>query len=146
MATVVKYSGAAAVPFDGTRKDFQVYELITCAATDIVDANVLQLLNIPENSRVKSVRVKIVTPAVVGTSLVMNIGITGGTTNGFDASVNLTASAGTITQSTPSDTYPAAGGYFVSTSDTVDGLLALVGAVTTAPVFKIWACCESFSE
>jgi hypothetical protein len=84
--------------------------------------------------------------AVVATSMVTTVGITGGNVNGLDASEDMEAAVGTMYHSTPGDTYPAAGGFLSASAAVLAVVFATVGAITTAPKFKMWVDCEYMKE
>lgn len=145
MATVQK-AASVAIPWDGINKRFQMYQEITLTLAETVNANVIELLPLPVGVRCYGVTIQMITAGVAATSIAANIGITGGTVNGFDSAVDLMGTALIVTQSTPSDTYPAAGGFMPIVDETIDAVLAITGAVTVAPKFRIWADCEYIKE
>jgi hypothetical protein len=87
---------------------------------------------------VKGIIYKIVT-AGAGSTITLDFGITGGTADGFDAAIDGKTTAGTVLKSTPSDTYPAAGGYYAAADGTIDILLKSISAMTTGTVLTIQA-------
>lgn len=130
-------SALAARPAHAENKKFIMKSgTITLPATAAA-ADIFKLLPIKAGWLVKSTKVKMVT-AAVGTTLTGDIGITGGTTNGFDAAFSLKGAAGTVTMSTPSDTYPAAGGYYASADTTLDLVLNTVTAITGGAAFVVY--------
>jgi hypothetical protein len=139
-------TASTAIPWDGLEKRFQMYSEFDIGVLECENSDVVSLFDIPAGVKVHGVTIEVTRQAVVATSMVIAVGITGGTTNGFDASADMEAAAGTLYHSTPSDTYPAAGG-FVSASDTVLALVfTTVGAITTAPKLKVWVDCEFLKE
>ena len=129
--------GAACIPLDAAGKVFLLKNTVTmpeCVSTDI-----LQVLPIPAKTLVLSTAFRMSTIAV-GTTCTGTVGITGGTANGFDAAVDFKTAITSIVQGTPSDTYTAAGGHYAHTADTID-VVATISAVTTWPVFDVWALC-----
>lgn len=126
----------ASIPFTGN-KMFLLKKRIVVPAGAVTN-DVLKAFNIKKGWLVKGVTVKTVV-ASVGTTHTADIGITGGTADGFDAAIDLKGAAGTVTKSTPSDTYPAAGGYYATADGTLDVLMKSISAITTFATFDITA-------
>ena len=145
MATVNKRKGSAGLPWDGMNRHFTLYEEIDLAATEGVTANIIQCLDVPAHVRVMKTMVEIIRTTVVATSMVADVGYTG-VVNAFDAAIDLEAANKFVYQSTPSDVAPALGGALFTAAGTIDLVLTTVGAITTAPKFRIWAFCEYIPE
>lgn len=142
MATV----DSAAPPHAGTGKHYVMYAKVDLSSYTMVAADVYQLLAIPANTLVRNVKVKMVTPAV-GTTLTGNFG-DGAGADSWDAAVDLKGAAGTWTTSlVGTDAYAAAAaqGKFYSAADTIDLTLATVTAVTSNPVFYVYAECIDYN-
>jgi hypothetical protein len=126
---------AAVVPFQGG-KFFKTAPITISVPTTAVTNDVIQAVPIKAGWLVQGVIVKMVT-AAVGTAHTADIGITGGSAAGFDAAISLKGAAGTVTFSTPSDTYTAAGGFYATANDTVDVLMKSIDTLTVFPTFTI---------
>jgi hypothetical protein len=137
---------ATAIPWDGLAKRFQMYSEFDIGVLECENSDVVSLFDIPAGVKVHGLTVEVTRQAVVGTSMVIALGITGGTTNGFDASEDMEAAAGTLYHSTPADTYPAAGGYVAAADSVLAAVFSTVGAITTAPKIKVWVDCEYLKE
>jgi hypothetical protein len=140
--TFDEIEGSACIPLDTVPKMYVIKNRVTLDST-AVSTDIVQALPVRASTVVLGTYIKMVT-AAVGTTCTATVGITGGTANGFDASVDLKSVAGSVIQSTPSDTYPAAGGFYTAAADTID-LVVTVDTLTTFPVFDIWAICIDLS-
>lgn len=112
---------------------------------------IIQAIKVPAGTFVQRVLVKVVT-AATGTALTANVG-DGDSATGYDAEINLKATAGTITTSTNAftlaegtpnvitvtDAYNAGKAY--TAEDTIDVKLATVTDVTAWPVIEVTAVC-----
>jgi hypothetical protein len=139
--TTTATTATAGVPYVGMGKVFitQPYT-VTIPSTGVTN-DIVQTIPIKAGWLVLGTIIKPVTAGVGGT-ITLDVGITGGTADGFDAAINGETAVGTNLQSTPSDTYPAAGGFLAAADDTIDILLkSIVSAITTEPVFTIQAIC-----
>lgn len=131
----------------GIAKHYVMSAKVDLSAYTLVAADIYQLLAIPANTLVRNVKVKMVTPAV-GTTLTGNFG-DGAGADSWDAAVDLKGTAGTWTTSlVGTDAYAAAAaqGKFYSADDTIDLTLATVTAITSSPVFEIYAECIDFNR
>jgi hypothetical protein len=137
---------ATAIPWDGINKRFQMYNEFDIGVLECENADVVSLFDIPAGVKVHGLTVEVTRQAVVATSMVIALGITGATTNGFDASQDMEQPAGTLFHSTPSDTYPAAGGYISASDSILAAVFTTVGAITTAPKIKVWVDCEFLKQ
>ena len=138
-------SGAgSAVPINGTNRRGQVTATITVPLLGVTN-DILQCIPIKKGQKCHGISMVIVT-AGAGTTVALDIGITGGTAAGFDSQVDAKAAAGTVTQSVLADTYPAAGGFYATADDTIDILLHTITAMTTAPVVKLIADIETIVD
>lgn len=135
--TFDKTNGVAGIPFEGLNKTYRLDNRITIPAA-AVSTDIIQCLPVKAGTLVLGVYEKIVTPATA-TSISATVG-DGDTANGYDASVDLKGAAGAVTKSTPSDTYPAAGGKYYSADDTID-LVVTVNTMTVGAVLDIYADC-----
>lgn len=130
-------NGVAGIPFAGLNKVYRLSNRITIPA-GAVSTDIIKCLPVLSGTLVMNVYEKIVT-AATATSITATVG-DGDTANGFDASIDLKGTAGTVTKSTPSDTFPAAGGKYYSANDTID-LVVTVNTMTVGAVIDIYADC-----
>ena len=131
-------AGTACVPLDALGKVFLIKNTVVMPTT-AVSADILQVLDVPAKTLVLGTMVRNSVIAV-GTTCTGTIGITGGTANGFDAAVDFKTAITALIQSTPSDTYPAAGGFYTNVADTID-IVPTISTLTVFPTFEIWALC-----
>lgn len=132
-------SNAAVVPYSGINKHFTIENTITIP-TGIAAGDIFQAIPVKAGWLVLGTVWKPVT-AATATTLTLLVGITGGTVDGFDANIDGTAT--TVVKSTPSDTYPAAGGFYVTADDTIDveAHAYTAGATPAAGTYKLIAFC-----
>lgn len=134
------------VPHSGAGKVYVMKNTIDLTDDAITAADVYQVLAIPANTRVKNVVCEIET-AAVGTTLTMDIG-DGGATNGWDASVNGMATAGTVTSSavgTDARAAAASQGYLYTTADSIDIVMTTATAITAGPKLTLYAECVDYN-
>lgn len=135
--TFDRTDGVASIPFRGLDKYYVLKSRITVPTT-AVSTDIIQCVNIPAGTLVKSVGI-LMNTAATATTLTCTVG-DGATADGWDASVNLKGTAGTWTMSTPSDTFPALGGKYYSSADTID-ITVTVNTLTVGAVFDIFVEC-----
>ena len=115
-----------------------------------IEANeIIQAISVPAGTFVQKVLTKIVSKATA-TGLTAHVG-DGSDADGFDASVDLTATAGTVatsglalTEGTPNtlvDAYSAGKAY--TAADTIDLTVATYNTVSVLPVVEVVAVCLS---
>ena len=124
------------IPFTGN-KVFRIKKRIVVPVTAVTN-DVIKALYIKKGWNVEAVHVKIVTPSA-GTTHTADVGITGGTADGFDAAIDLKGAAGTVTKTIPADTYAAAGGYYATADGTIDILMKSIVGLTAFATFDISA-------
>ena len=139
MATINGLGGhSAAVPFKTRGAAFVLENEVDLDALNVSDGDVVQALPAGDGMRVLMVETEIVTPSDAATSATMDIG-DGADADGYDAGVNLKASAGTITcTDLTSDAYGASGKRYTS-NDTIDLTVHYSGAVTVKGKVKVRA-------
>ena len=135
--TFDKTAGIACIPWDGLNKPYRLDNKVTIPVT-AVSTDIIQCLPVKAGTVVLGVYEKIVTPATA-TSISATVG-DGATADGYDASIDLKGVAGTVTKSTPADTYPAAGGKYYPADDTID-LVVTVNTMTVGAVIEVFADC-----
>ncbi|MBF0591200.1 MAG: hypothetical protein HQL02_03845 [Nitrospirae bacterium] len=113
MATVDLTGGTSAIPYNGINREYQIRNRLNLGVTHVAASDTLNVLTVKANTHVKKVYTKVITPE--GATATCTIGDSTSAA-GFDASVNLNAAAGTITQSTVSDTYADGKIYTTETS------------------------------
>jgi hypothetical protein len=134
------------VPFHGINRHYVIQNTIDLTAGAITAADVYQALTIPAGTLVRSVHVKVLTPAV-GTTLTMNVG-DGGSSAGWIGSTDGKAVAGTFDHSTlgtDARAVTADGGYFYSTVDSLDVVMTTATGITAGPKFILFAECVDFN-
>lgn len=135
---------AAAKPYSGLNRHFQIKSpLITLPAAAVTN-DILEVLPVKEGWLVKGTRAEIVVQGA-GTTITLDIGITGGTVDGFDAAIDGKTAAGSVLLSTPSDTYPAAGGFYVTADDTIDIKCKAISSMTTPTQLYVYADVEDLN-
>jgi len=102
-----------------------------------ITTDVLKCIPVKAGWKVWGVMMKQVTQGA-GTTITLDVGITGDNDDGCDAAIDGKGAVGTVTFSTPSDEYWAAGGKYLAADDTVDIYLDNINTMTTAPVFDMW--------
>lgn len=127
---------AYTAPIAGFNKRFQVRSALITLPAGAATNDIIEAVPVKAGWLIHGSRVKIVT-AAVGTAAALDIGITGGTVDGFDANIDSKAAAGTVYKSTPSDTYAAAGGHYVTAADTVDVKCKTITDMTTPSAFYV---------
>ena len=113
MATIDLTGGQSAIPFDGLNKLYRIKNRLDFSETNAAASDVVHAVKIRPNSHVKKVYVKLITPE--GAAATCTVGDSGDA-DGFDASADLNAAAGAITQNTISDAY-ADGRIYTSEAD-----------------------------
>lgn len=138
--------GAGAIPHNAGRRSYVLTSTVDLTAGAITQADVYQCLAIPANTLVESVHIVSNTPAV-GTTLTMNVG-DGGATNGWMASVDGKAAAGTFDHSTvgtDARSVAANNGYFYDSADTIDVVMTTATSITAGPSFTLFAVCSDLN-
>lgn len=141
MATITDWVTAseACITTEGPRKAYVLKNRIDFSEVNTGASDVVQVLAIPAGTMVIDVLTKLITPE--GGTLTATVG-DGGSAAGWDGSVNLNTTAGTITQSVQgTDARKAANatGYVYTTADTID-LTMSANAADTA-VIEVYAIC-----
>jgi len=139
MAVVNGLGGhTAEVPFKGAGAAFILENTIDLDALNVSSGDTVQALPVKEGMRIPIVETEIVTPSDAATSATADIG-DGDDADGFDAAVDLKASAGTIVcTAIGTDAYGASGKRYTG-SDTIDITVTYSGAVTVKGKVKIRA-------
>jgi hypothetical protein len=137
VTTTDSTGGAAATPpYAGKDKYFVTPPITVTVPLTGVTNDVVKMIPVKAGWLVKGLIIKPVT-AAAGTTITLDAGVTGGTTDGFRAAFD---GKGTTTLVSPlSATYPAAGGFYVTADTTIDLLLKSISSMTTAPVFTVQA-------
>lgn len=156
MSVIDLTNGMLAVrPASGPDRKFLVPSPLITIPDSIVTNDVILAIPLKKGWLVKGTKEKFAVAGVGGT-ITLDVGIVSydGTTlteidyNGLDAAISGKTTAGSVLQSTPSDAYPAAGGYYVATDDLYFiAILAnsIVSAITTEPQLRIYADIEDLS-
>jgi len=142
MATVDMTAGSNATSLGGgVIRIANTVDLKAAAAAKgsaLVSTDIIECLDIPKNMHVSNVFVR-TKVAAAGTTLTATVG-DGATANGWDASIDLKAAAGTVTCGVGgTDAFKTAGKLY-STADTID-LVLTVSTITDPGVFDIIAEC-----
>lgn len=139
--TVTSGVPEAAIPYIGKDKHYVAKTVIDLTGGAITAADIYQSLALREDTLVRSVHIEILT-APVGTSLIIDIG-DGGDANGWIGSFNVTTGGeGSWDHSASADdAYVSIDGYFYTTADTIDVVMATASAITAGPKFAIYAEC-----
>lgn len=135
------------IPFQRQTKRYVISNVVDLTAGAITAADVYQCLSIPADTLVESVHIESLKPAV-GTTLTMNVG-DGGATNGWMASVDGKASAGTFDHSTggtDARSVIANSGYFYDSADSIDVVMTTAASITAGPKFRLSAICTDLNE
>jgi hypothetical protein len=142
MATLDRTSGSGGVPSGGGNKVYIVKNRLDFRAVDsggdgvATSGDVVQAISLSANTHVLKVYVKVVVPE--GGTATATVG-DGAGTNSWDASVNLNATAGTVTTSLEADAYGTEGKVYTM-ADTIDLTL---GNDLDAAIVDIYAlCCD----
>jgi hypothetical protein len=133
-------------PYDAHGRVYKMKNVIDLTAGPIVAADVYQCIAVPAKTKVIEVMTRILTPAV-GTTLTMNVG-DGGATNGWDASVDGKAAAGTesfAANGTDARAAAADNGYYYDAADSIDIVMTTATAITAGPKLEIHALCVDYS-
>lgn len=109
---------------------------ITIPVTGVTN-DILQCIPVRAGMRIHGVLTKQITQGTA-TTVTLDIGITGAVADGLNAAIDGKSAAGTVLHSTPSDTWPALGGYYVTADDTVDILLKSINTMTVSPVIDMY--------
>lgn len=121
---------AYTAPIAGFNKRFQVRSNLITIPAGAATNDIIKVVPIKKGWLIHGTREEIVV-AGVGSAVTLDVGITSGTVDGFDAAIDGKSAAGTILKSTPSDTYPAAGGFLAAADGTVDIKCKTITAMTT---------------
>lgn len=133
-------------PFDAHGRIYKIKTVLDLTGGPIVAADVYQCIAVPAKTKVIEVMSRILTPAV-GTTLTMNVG-DGGSTNGWDASVDGKAVAGTesfCANGTDARAAAADNGYYYDVADSIDIVMTTATAITAGPKLELHALCVDYS-
>ena len=140
MATVNAVSDyKACVPFKDAGAFFVIKRTIDLDNITHNSGDVLQVLPVPAGIRCVGVECEIVTPSDAATSSAIDIG-DGDDADGYDAAVDLKASAGSITVTGSGDAYFFPGKRYTA-DDTIDITPTYSGATTTKGKIILRAFC-----
>lgn len=151
MATFDKTNGSGGVPIAATSRDYVISNTIDLAAiTGLATGDTIQALNVEAGTLVKKVLVKIDT-ALVGTSGSVTVG-DGTNAAGWDTSVDLKGTAGTVSQTQlgltegmPNTLVDAfAAGKVYTAADTIDLVLTSNTVTTYGKVTVIALCAKVY--
>jgi hypothetical protein len=136
MATVTTYSDKQgyANPFNGAFAPFLAQQRIDCATLNVAASDTVQAIKVPAGTYVLNVFVKVVTPE--GGALTATVG-DGSGVNSWDASTDLNATAGTVTQGISGTDAYALTGKLYTANDTID--LVHSAAIADAAVYDVIA-------
>lgn len=128
---------SAGHPWIGVDNSVVIKNTVVANASHL-NGDVLQVMKVPAGLKVKSVSIKIVTPAVA-TTYTSHVG-DGDDADGFDAAIDLEAAAGTVYHTAiGTDAYGASGKLYTA-ADTIDMTLTITAA-TVYPTFDVIAEC-----
>ena len=135
MSTTIDLTGGqSAIPWDGLNTTYRMVNRLDFSLNPALATNIVEAVKVQANTHVTKVYVKVVTAE--GSTATATVGVVG-TPAGLIASANLNATAGTLTQSTISDTL-ANGVVF-----TADGTIDIVPAENLShAVVDVIAVCE----
>jgi hypothetical protein len=146
-------SSLGAVPYRGVGRSYVLTNTVDLTGVALVSADIHEVLSVPPNTQVESVHIVIDTPAV-GTTLTMDVG-DAGNPNGWMASTDGKATAGTYDHSADADEIPvgAEGGYFYGNAGTVavplgyliNVTMTTATAITAGPKFRLFAICHDLN-
>ena len=134
--TTTAVVGTGAVPYRTMGKVFITEPNTVTVPVTAVSNDIVQCVPVLKGWLVFGIVVKMLTRGTA-TTITANFGITGGTTNGFAASADLTAAGPFL--SPLASTYPAAGGYLAAADGTIDCLLSTISVMTVGPVMSVQA-------
>jgi len=132
--TTTAVVGTAAVPYRSMGKSFITPPATVTVPLTAVTNDVVQCVPYLKGWLIEGIIVKMLTRGTA-TTITGQFGITGGTTNGFAASADLTAAGPFL--SPLAGTYPAAGGFLAAADGTVDLLLSTITLMTVAPIISV---------
>ena len=137
MATITDFVQSASLPWDGKDKFVVMKNRLDFTKKAGAATDVVQALNVPAGTGVLNVFVKVITPQ--GGTCTATVG-DGAGANSWDASTDLNAAAGTITQgAVGTDAYAVANlGKVYAAADTIDLVL---GHTTNVAVIEVYALC-----
>jgi hypothetical protein len=141
MATLAKYNSQTAIPASGLNKVFLIENTVNLAA--VATGDVVQALRVAADTYVQQVFVEVVTAS--GLTSTATVG-DGDDADGYDASTNLNATAGTITYGAGgTDAYLTANGKLYTAADTIDLTCTITSGPIVAGSIKIRALCVDVS-
>jgi len=149
MATIDKTGSGALLgvtPLTGLGKTYVIKKVLDLTGGAVTGGDVYQMLAIPAQTKVVEVGTLILVPAV-GTTLTMNVG-DGGATNGWDASVDGKAVAGTnsiAANGTDARAVATSNGYLYEAADSIDIVMTTATGITAGPKLLIFATCIDYS-
>jgi len=141
MATITDWAtvARASIPVDALNKVYVLSNRIDFSEVNTAASDVVQALTIPAGTMVIDVMTKLITAE--GGVLTAEVG-DGDDPNGWDASVDLNTTVGTLTKSVEgTDARKAANatGYYYSAADTID--LTMSANAADAAVIDVFALC-----
>lgn len=139
MATLDKTGGNSQIPWAGISKPYVLQNEINLAA--VATGDVVQALSIKAKTFVENVFVEIITPTGLTSTATVGDGVTA---NGWDASVNLNAAAGTRTKgdgTAGADPFAIPNGKDYVTADTIDLTCTITGGPIVTGKIKVSAIC-----
>lgn len=129
---------SAGVPFEGSLGKFFILEnTLDLDDLDPASADVVQALPVKAGMRILLTEVESVTPADSATSAAATVG-DGDAADGYDADVDLKATAGTIASTASTDTFAGVGKRYTA-DDTIDLVPTFTGTTTVKGKVKIRA-------
>lgn len=145
MATITDWAtvAQASIPVDSLNNVFVLKNRIDFSEVNTAASDVVQALTIPANTMVIDVMTRLITAE--GGTLTATVG-DGGSAAGWDGSVDLNTTAGTVTQSvegTDARKASNATGYVYTSADTID-LTMSANAADTA-VIDVMALCVNLN-
>jgi hypothetical protein len=129
--------GVGAIPADGLNKAVVLKSRVDFSEVSCLSGDVVQALRIPKNFLVLNVFVKVVTAE--GGTCTATVG-DGSDADGWDASANLNATAGTVTQgASGTDAYAAIAnfGKLYTADDTIDLVLGNDADTAVVDIFAV---------
>ena len=135
MATITTFSAQqAAFRPDNKGNNATLTRTIDFSKTNVYASDVVQVFKMAANTFVHQVMIEVKTAE--GATCTATVGITGDDADGFDADLNLNATAGTVTSGAPgTDAYLTAGGKAIGSSD--DTIDLVMGHDTDAAIIDI---------
>lgn len=139
MATVNALVGSAGVPFkDTVSKLFVLSREVDFQSLDVASGDVVQVFEVPADTWVLKVGIKVVTASDAATSATLNVG-DGADNDRYLSGADLKSTAGTVLL--PSTEAAAVSGHIYTSADTIDVIPTYSGTISQKGKIEIYAVC-----